>query len=161
MSNTLFSAPILLHLPSLPRVNVLCQTCLLDWNVERMCFFKHKNKNFLLIGKLFLKSSEKEKESKEEWQGGQSSVALPVLPFCLWRSLWVATCPRWTRTCTTCMDWPRFIHLPKPFGVISLMRLFLSLPFSYYFKANTMSSHGLDWTNPVSQCDSPIMRRVI
>lgn len=107
-------------------------------------FFKDQNKNVFLIGKQPLKNHEKEKEIKEEWKGAQNALALPVLPFCLWRCWWVATCPCWARTCTTRMDWPYFIHL-KPLGVISHKWLFLSLPFSCYFKASTTLCHHMGW----------------
>ena len=46
VSSILFSAPILPHLPSLPKVNVLCQTYLHDWNIEYTSFLKTRIKMF-------------------------------------------------------------------------------------------------------------------
>lgn len=129
-------------------------------------FFKREEWKLFLIRKLSLKSSEKEKEGREDWQGASSALTLPVPSYYLWRFPWKATCPCWVRTCAICIVWSHFIYLSQFFGIISLTWLFFSLPLSYHFKANTMSSHGLIWTTSVSQCDnsqhdSSIMRRMI
>ena len=46
VSNILFYAPILPYLPSLPKLNALCQTYLHDWNIEYMSFLKTRIKMF-------------------------------------------------------------------------------------------------------------------